>query len=977
MTALELVLASAERTPDAIAIEEADGAPVTYAQLIARARGFAARIRDAGIVEVQATRSADFVARCLGAWIAGRAWAPLDPADPPARRETIRTKLAGRLASTTIDPITGRARVITPPLVSEPPAYAISTSGSSGTPKVVLVGHGGIATLIEAQVAAFSLDARARALWLHAPLFDASLSDWGTVLAAGGTLVCPAVVDLAELSRREITHVDLPPVLLEALLARGLPSGLRVVVLGGEACPVDRVRELAARVRVVVVYGPTEATVCSSLVVVDPARWTRPLIGAPLPGLAYRVVDGELWIAGPGLAIGYAGEPVETALRFVERDGVRWYRTGDRVEQTTDGLAFAGRIDRQVKLRGRRVELDEIDHALRLVPGVRAAAVIVRDRHPIAFVEGEVTPTDVLTHLRTALPAWMLPSRIVVGPIARTPTGKVDHTALATQPLPARVPVSFGEPLADAVAALWCEALGTDTVVETDRFRDAGGDSLAAVSLVAAAAARSIALDGALLAGNPTFVEVFAAVRRGLTSGTLSVAECERRGLVAFDRALAATRVIKQEGDDDEPALRPELPPATAHRISQRIALAGLVAEVEPTVRMRAVSTPPEPAASAAAQLARTRAAPPEVPAAADPTARTARTHEPTTRIRRLSATDGIVRGPSEVDGSMPELVPARAPFAAPPATIVDGPHDLVLFTGATGLLGTHLLRAWRALDPRPLAALVRDPDREIEHVELVVGDLAEPWLALTPDAWTALAGRVGAIVHAGAQMSAALDWDAHAATNVSGTAWIARLARESGAPLHHVSTLAVFVGTDRAAGRCGREDSPDPTAIAHGGYAQTKIAAEAIARACGATLYRLGLLVEETPRAGTQLGMIARGLAKLGCVPAGGAGLGFDVTPVEHAADAIAKLAISSAGTHHLAGRRATFAELAGDLPIAADWRARAGERLADPDIAMAYLALARLSGAAVPAYDLFLATGMDFDSPPVPAFALRPRLL
>ncbi len=854
--AIELILAAAARHGDRDAIEEADGTCVSYAALIARAREAAAAIAPGDVVELAAERSAGFVARCLGAWLAGAAWVPIDPGEPAPRREAI------------------RARVRQAPRGE--PAYLIPTSGSSGAPKLVVVGHGGLPALLRAQIEAFALEPGARALWLHAPVFDASISDWGTALAAGAALVIPSREALAspaalrgELERRRITHVDLPPALLAHVPPERPPPELRVVVLGGEPCPVEPVRALARRLRVVIVYGPTEATVCSSLAVVDPERWDRPSIGAPLPGVAYRVVDGELWIGGGCLALGYAGDPEETARRFVELDGVRMYRTGDRVEEHGGALAFVGRIDRQVKLAGRRVELAEIEAVLRRAPGVRDAAVAVRPVVPggrarlVAFVDGD--GDAVRAWMWSAAPPWMVPARIARGPLPRTATGKIDHAALAACELPGR-PARRGDPLEAELAALWCDALGVEAI-DGERFRDAGGDSLAALVLQAAAAARGLALDAAALAGDPTFAELVARVRAAPPPPALPVAECERRGLAARDAGGAREAIHRARG-----------------------------------------------------------------------------------------------RGG-------------------------------VLLTGATGSLGRALVRAWRARDPRPVIALVRAPDdaaarrRVGDGVEVLRGDVARPDLGLSREAWRALAGRVDAVVHAAAHVELPAGWDAHAAANVAGTAEIARLVEAGGgAAWHHVSTLSVFVGTDRGAGRHAEDAVPHPDALACGGYAQTKIAAEAIARAARGraaptTIARLGLLVGEAPRPGDQLAMTLRGLAKLGAVPAGGSELRLDLTPLPYAADAVAVLALraEAAGAdavHHVAGAgsaslpdlaaavRDAGAELA-ELPPAA-WADRARARLADPDVAMAYASLGRVHapGARLRPFDLFLATGADLDA-------------
>ena len=214
-----------------------------------------------------------------------------------------------------------------------------------------------------------------------------------------------------------------------------LPASL---VDGGDrrrALPPEVVRRWAERVRVINVYGPTEATVCSSLGACDPRTWTRPLLGRPLPGVRYRVVDGalgavpdgtpgELTIGGVGLALGYLGRPELTAERFVRIEGERVYRTFDRVVRRRDGeIEFLGRLDRQVKLRGRRIEPEEIEVRLASLPGVERAAVVARPlfladapRCLVAFVVprdpgAEDLEPSLRAHLAEALPGWMIPSR--------------------------------------------------------------------------------------------------------------------------------------------------------------------------------------------------------------------------------------------------------------------------------------------------------------------------------------------------------------------------------------------------------------------------------------------------------------------------------------------------------------------------------------------------------------------------------------
>jgi acyl-CoA synthetase (AMP-forming)/AMP-acid ligase II/nucleoside-diphosphate-sugar epimerase len=808
---MDWLFAEIERHAARVAIEPEDGPPITYAELLRATR---ARPVEGAIVPLEVDRGVDWVVGMLAAWQAGAAFAPLGASMPPVRRTHALRALAAAA----------------PPL-----AYVMFTSGSSGTPKGVMIDGRGLQALVRAQVDAFALEPGSRALWLHAGIFDASISDVCTALASGATLVlAPAAParPLATLASRRITHVDLPTALLPALDPARLPPDLRTVVLGGEACPPATVRAIADKVRTVVVYGPTEATVCSSLVVVDPARWSEPLIGDPLPGVRYEVVDGELWIAGDCLARGYAGDEAETARRFIVRDGVRWYRTGDRVERVVGGLAFRGRLDRQVKIGGKRIELAEIEAVIAAQPAVREVSVGIEDGRLVARVAGDVERAA----LDAALPAWMIPRIELVGALPRTATGKVAHMAdpiesgtlkgFPNPPAMVRAEQSSAAPhapIARELAPLWCAAIGAPSVLAGDRFRASGGDSLAAIVLAAQADARALPIAPGFLETDPSF-----------------------EALVDHVRAAPLPRMT--------------------------------VADAE---------------------------------AAAAP-------------------------------------APAGTPDAASAATAV-------LVTGASGAVGSAIVEELHARG-REVRCLLRGRGRK--------ADVRAPRLGLSD---AELEG-VGLIIHGAALVNLGLGWDALAPTNVAGTANVAALA----IPWHHVSTLAVFVGTDRATGRHAPADVPAPDAIVHGDYAATKIAAEAIARRAARSISRLGLIVG-APRG--QLAMVMRGLARLGAVPRAPDALRFDTTPLAHAARRVVDIALGARGVHHVASARgAHMADLARALRGAgADvveltpeaWADRARARFADPDVAMAYLSLARIHAperTRLRAYDLFLATGADF---------------
>ncbi|MFC0071681.1 non-ribosomal peptide synthetase, partial [Umezawaea endophytica] len=538
----------AAQRPDAPAVRHR-GVELTYRQLDERAVAIATGLRAAGlrrggVVAVPLPRGIDSVCAYLGIFYAGCAYLPLDPDQPPDRVRTALLGVADAVLVTGSHPSLPpelrvldledllRARRADPAVpvrvVGEDPAYLISTSGSTGRPKTVVVPHRGISRLVpDAEGIVYHSDDRVA--HLCNPAFDASILELWGALGSGAVLVVGDKEDAlsparlrAFLDEERVTVLGLPTALLHTVIdfAPDAMSGVRLLIFGGEKADEQRLTRLMAHqppARVVNVYGPTENTTVSTLQRVTPADLDPgPLsIGRAVSGsTAYALglhgepvaagVEGELYVGGEGLALGYHGNPALTAASFVPDPfgpaGGRLYRTGDRVRPTADGtFHFVGRTDDQVKVRGFRVELGEIELALRSLPGVTDAVVFARatadSTELLACVTGGADLADAAgigEALRTRLPGYMVPAVVVTDRLPLNANGKVDRAALLAS-LPEDLPSPHGEtgpppeddPLAEAVTALWCESLGTADARPDDSFVALGGHSIKALKLLA------------------------------------------------------------------------------------------------------------------------------------------------------------------------------------------------------------------------------------------------------------------------------------------------------------------------------------------------------------------------------------------------------------------------------------------------------------------------------------------------------------
>ncbi|WP_326786367.1 non-ribosomal peptide synthetase [Streptomyces sp. NBC_00151] len=567
----ELFRDQVARTPGATALT-ADDEEWSYARLLDAVEQTAAALRTAGIapgdrVAVMAERGAMLVASLLAVLDVGAAYVPLDPKLPAERlaymaedsrarllisRSDLRDSRLPGLPVLELDDLaagvrsTGADKEVEAPTAGPSDlAYILYTSGSTGRPKGVAIPHHALTNLLLAMRDDTGFTASDSLLAVTTISFDiAGLELYMPLVAGGRVIVCDSATaaDGAALAARiddsGATWMQATPTSWRMLRDAGWKGCARLNVLcGGEELPLDLAEFLAGRVASLRnVYGPTETTVWSTAGRVDPSSGID--IGAPLANTRLHVLDpqgrdvepgvpGELWIGGDGLALGYWDRPELTAERFVTglpaAPDWRLYRTGDRARWTSDGrLLHHGRLDNQVKLRGYRIELSEVEAVLGAVDGVSTAVVVVRDDRLVAYLVAEpgteLRTADVKSAAAVSLPPYMVPGIVMVlDELPLTANKKIDRNRL---PEPVVSSGAGFEQPRDAteivLARMWTEILGISQVGIHDNFFDVGGHSLLAVRLSAAVRAEwdvEIPISDMLRQG--TIAELAAIVRSG------------------------------------------------------------------------------------------------------------------------------------------------------------------------------------------------------------------------------------------------------------------------------------------------------------------------------------------------------------------------------------------------------------------------------------------------------------------------------
>jgi amino acid adenylation domain-containing protein/thioester reductase-like protein len=563
----------ASRRPGAAAVI-AGGTRVTYGELDESANRLARLLLEMGagpetLIGVHAERGADAIRSLLAIMKAGSGYLPLDPSLPPARLARV-CEEASPMAILTDRPVKksfpggigvlalgqlaaglGRQSATAPEadLHADNLCYAIHTSGSTGQPKAVAVSHGSLACVITALTRSYRISARDRVVQLAAMAFDTSLEQILVTLAGGATLLLPpagtiAPADLLRyLEHQQVTVVDLTPAYWHQLLTVTQPDdgrlrSVRLMITGGEmADPADcgALMRAVPRARLLNAYGLTEATITSALFDVGASPRTVPPagpvpVGKPVRHARIMVLDealrpvpagaaGEIYVGGCGVARGYLGRPALTAERFLPdasgAPGSRMYRTGDLGRYRQDGtLEVTGRADRQLKVRGFRVEPAEIEIVLAGHPDIGQVAVVASgqghgDTRLVAYFTlrdpGGATPPDPPDHggaarppisprpdlrrfLRERLPGYMIPAAFVaLDQMPLTPAGEPARDALEQPPIPPARDDQLGPrtPVQAGLNHLWSSLLKHDRIGLDDDFFALGGNSLLAAEMLA------------------------------------------------------------------------------------------------------------------------------------------------------------------------------------------------------------------------------------------------------------------------------------------------------------------------------------------------------------------------------------------------------------------------------------------------------------------------------------------------------------
>lgn len=543
---IDLLENAVNEFPQRLCIQQGDRS-YSYKEIHDRADRLAVYLRDHGVgpgtvVCIYLERSPELILSMIAIMKSGAAYLPLSPQIPPERLAHMLNECSPALILTT-SPLASSLRTSEAvsssrflaldeewalieespeglPFAPVPPealAYIIFTSGSTGKPKGVLIRHMGLANLVLEQISTFRLEPEDRVLQYASAVFDASVSEIFTTLVAGAALILLpgeglyAGEELMRILRDEqISVVTLTPSVLATLPQEALPA-LKTVISAGEACTLKLMKYWAAKCRFINAYGPTEVTVCAAMHVCS-VDDSIVILGNPLAHTALYLLDeqlvpipqgqeGELFISGLGLAAGYLNAPAETGESFIlnpfsDGFGDRLYRTGDLCRMDAEGrLEWLSRVDHQIKISGIRIELGELEYALREHPDIEEAVVQYHAENNLiqAYMKSTASAHPNISQIRNYLlglfPMYMLPSRFrFLQEFPSLASGKIDRSSLPPiEDVRPNLAVPYAPPrtrLETALSEMWSELLRLDTVGIHDNFFELGGQSLMGVQIV-------------------------------------------------------------------------------------------------------------------------------------------------------------------------------------------------------------------------------------------------------------------------------------------------------------------------------------------------------------------------------------------------------------------------------------------------------------------------------------------------------------
>ncbi|BAY91147.1 MULTISPECIES: non-ribosomal peptide synthetase [unclassified Tolypothrix] len=542
----QLIEQQAQQKPNNIAVEFKNQ-QLTYSQLNSRANQLAHYLQQIGVkpgtlVGICVERSLDMIVGILGILKAGGAYVPLDPTYPQERLAWILENsqtpvlLTQQLLLENLP--THQAQVIcldsdweiitsqnqenlTLQITPHHLAYIIYTSGSTGKPKGVQITHQNLVHSTTARINYYQKPV-SRFLLLSSFAFDSSVAGIFWTLCCGGTLVLPQeglqleIPKLVKLiCEHQISHLLSLPSLYALILRQAIQeqlASLQAIIVAGEVCPSELVKlhhKYLPQASLYNEYGPTEATVWSSVYLCQPQELTKIPIGRPITNTQIYILNsqlhpvpigvaGEIYIGGDGIALGYLNQPELTAQKFItnpfsHQPTARLYKTGDLAQYRADGnIEFLGRIDQQVKIRGYRIELGEIEAALKQHPQVQEVVVVATEENPrlIAYIVSHQQPSPSNSEFRSfllkKLPEYMLPSTfLMLKSLPVLPNGKVDYKALPKQ-VQIQLEETFVAPqteLEQMISNIWQEVLQVEKVGINHNFFDLGGHSLLMVQI--------------------------------------------------------------------------------------------------------------------------------------------------------------------------------------------------------------------------------------------------------------------------------------------------------------------------------------------------------------------------------------------------------------------------------------------------------------------------------------------------------------